>query len=156
MLYFFLFFYFFLVKGRPQLQFNFNFKIILQNLSCILLWLMFTYCFNNEFISIFFISLLCILYFYDDERCKINFPVRDNKVLLYCIVLYYSMFWDSYLLQSHISRHVDLYLGSDGVRMHILLHCLGNNSICYSDQWQQASSLAVWWALCRQTGNANG
>ena len=49
---------------------------------------MFTYCFNNEFISIFFISLLCILYFYDDERCKINFPVRDNKVLLYCIVLY--------------------------------------------------------------------
>ena len=49
---------------------------------------MFTYCFNNEFISIFFISLLCILYFYDDERCKMNFPVRDNKVLLYCIVLY--------------------------------------------------------------------
>ena len=28
------------------------------------------------------------LYFYDDERCKMNFPVRDNKVLLYCIVLY--------------------------------------------------------------------
>ena len=25
-------------------------------------------------------------FFYDDERCKINFPVRDNKVLLYCIV----------------------------------------------------------------------
>ena len=49
---------------------------------------MFTYCFNNEFISIFYISLLCILYFYDDERCKMNFPVRDNKVLLYCIVLY--------------------------------------------------------------------
>ena len=47
---------------------------------------MFTYCFNNEFISIFFISLLCILYFYDDERCKMNFPVRDNNVLLYCIV----------------------------------------------------------------------
>ena len=47
---------------------------------------MFTYCFNNEFISICFISLLCILYFYDDERCKMNFPVRDNKVLLYCIV----------------------------------------------------------------------
>ena len=47
---------------------------------------MFTYCFNNEFISIFFISLLCILYFYDDERCKMNFPVRDNKVLLYCIL----------------------------------------------------------------------
>ena len=49
---------------------------------------MFTYCFNKEFISIFFISLLCILYFYDGERCKMNFPVRDNKVLLYCIVLY--------------------------------------------------------------------
>ena len=49
---------------------------------------MFTYCFNNEFISISFISLLCILNFYDDERCKMNFPVRDNKVLLYCIVLY--------------------------------------------------------------------
>ena len=48
---------------------------------------MFSYCFNNEFISIFFISLLCILYFYDDERCKMNFSVRDNKVLLYCIVL---------------------------------------------------------------------
>ena len=46
---------------------------------------MFTYYFNNEFISIF-ISLLCILYFYDDERCKINFPVWDKKVLLYCIV----------------------------------------------------------------------
>ena len=44
----------------------------------------------NEFISIFFISLLCILYFYDNERCKMNFPVRDNKVLLYCIVLYVS------------------------------------------------------------------
>ena len=41
---------------------------------------MFTYCFNNEFI---FVPLLCILYFYDDERCKMNFPVRDNKVLLY-------------------------------------------------------------------------
>ena len=81
-------FYFLFVKGRPQLQFNFNFKIILYNLSCILLWLMFTYCFNNEFISIFIISLLCILYLYDDERCKMNFPVRDNKVLLYCIVLY--------------------------------------------------------------------
>ena len=36
----------------------------------------------------FLISLLSILYFYDDERCKMNFPVRDNKVLLYCIVLY--------------------------------------------------------------------
>ena len=46
---------------------------------------MFTYCFNNVSICIF-ISLLCILYFYDDERCKMNFPVRDNKVLLYCIV----------------------------------------------------------------------
>ena len=46
---------------------------------------MFTYCFNNEFICIF-ISLLGILYFYDNERCKIKFPVRDNKVLLYCIV----------------------------------------------------------------------
>ena len=34
----------------------------------------------NEFI---FISLLCILYFYDDERCKMNFPVRNNNVLLY-------------------------------------------------------------------------
>ena len=44
---------------------------------------MFTYCFNNKFI---FISLLCILYFYDDKRCKMNFPVWDNKVLLYCIV----------------------------------------------------------------------
>ena len=39
-------------------------------------------------LAFFFISLLCILYFYDDERCKMNFPVRDNKVLLYCIVLY--------------------------------------------------------------------
>ena len=48
---------------------------------------MLTYCFNNEFICIF-ISLLRILYFYDDERCKMNFPVWDNKVLLYCIVLY--------------------------------------------------------------------
>ena len=50
--------------------------------------------FNNEFISIFFISLLCILYFYDDERCKMNFPVRDNKVLLYCIVLYLCYYGD--------------------------------------------------------------
>ena len=39
-------------------------------------------------LAFFLISLLCILYFYDDERCKMNFPVRDNKVLLYCIVLY--------------------------------------------------------------------
>ena len=43
---------------------------------------MFTYYFNNEFI---FISLLCILYVYDDERCKMNFPVRDNTVLLYSL-----------------------------------------------------------------------
>ena len=43
---------------------------------------MFTYCFINEFICNFI--LLCILYFYGDECCKINF----NKVLLYCIVLY--------------------------------------------------------------------
>ena len=48
---------------------------------------MFTYCFNNEFIYIF-ISLLCIFYFDDDDRCKMNFPVRDNNALLYCIVLY--------------------------------------------------------------------
>ena len=68
----------------------------------------------------------------------------------------HSMFWDPYLLQSHISRHADLYLGSDGVRMHMLIHCLGNNIICYSDQCQQASSLAMSWALCRQTGNAKG
>ena len=47
---------------------------------------MFTYCLNNEFICIF-ISLLCILYVYDDERCKINFPDRDNKGILYCIAL---------------------------------------------------------------------
>ena len=47
---------------------------------------MFTYCFNNEFICIF-ISLLLYFIFYD-ERCKINFPVRDNKVLLYCIALH--------------------------------------------------------------------
>ena len=46
---------------------------------------MFTYCFNNEFIFIN-ISLLCILYCYDDERGKINFPVRGNKVVLYCII----------------------------------------------------------------------
>ena len=54
---------------------------------------MFTYCFNNEFISIFFISLLCVLYFYDDERCKMNFPVRDNNVLLYCIALYCIVYY---------------------------------------------------------------
>ena len=66
----------------------------------------------------------------------------------------HSMFWDQYVLQSHISRHADLYLGSDGDRMHMLIHCLGNNSICYSDQCQQSSSLAMSWALCRQTGNA--
>ena len=47
---------------------------------------MFTYCFNDEFTRIF-ISLLRILYFYDDERCKMNFPDRDNTVLFYCIVL---------------------------------------------------------------------
>ena len=40
----------------------------------------------------FFIYLLCVLYFYDDERCKMNFLVRDNKVLLYYIVLY-STYW---------------------------------------------------------------
>ena len=47
---------------------------------------MFTYCFNNEFICILFLYS-CILYFYD-ERFKIFFLVRDNTVLLYCIVLY--------------------------------------------------------------------
>ena len=42
---------------------------------------MFTYCFNNEFISIF-------LFLYSVFYIFMNFPVRDNKVLLYCIVLY--------------------------------------------------------------------
>ena len=48
------------------------------------------YCFNNYFICIF-ISLLCILYFYDDECCKMNFPVRHNKVVLYCIQVHVSL-----------------------------------------------------------------
>ena len=47
---------------------------------------MFTSCFNNEFISIFILRYTCIFFY--DERCKKNFPVRDNKVILYCIVLY--------------------------------------------------------------------
>ena len=51
----------------------------------------------------------------------------------------HSMFSDQYLLQSPISQHADLYLGSDGDRLHILRHCHGNNSICYSDQCQEAS-----------------
>ena len=38
-------------------------------------------------LSVFLFLYSCILYFYD-ERCKINFPVQDNKVVLYCIVLY--------------------------------------------------------------------
>ena len=33
----------------------------------------------------FYFSTLYFI-FYDDERCNTNFPVRDNKVLLYCIV----------------------------------------------------------------------
>ena len=76
---------------------------------------MFTYCFNNEFISIFFISLLCILYFYDDERCKMNFPVRDNKVLLYCIVLYCIVLYcivsyiSQYLLHTHENSNEDMF-----------------------------------------------
>ena len=45
---------------------------------------MFTYCFNNKCICIF-ISLFLYFIFYD-ERCKINFTVQDNKVLLYCNV----------------------------------------------------------------------
>ena len=70
---------------------------------------MFTYCFNNDFICIF-ISLLCILYFYDDERRKMNFPVRDNKVLLYCIVCisFPEVSWisnDCYVMISLISAH---------------------------------------------------
>ena len=48
---------------------------------------MVTYCFNNEFICIFILLYSCIFYFYD-ERCKINFAIRDNKVLLYCIVMF--------------------------------------------------------------------
>ena len=43
----------------------------------------------NLFVFLFLYSVFYILY--DDERCKINFPVRDNKVfciVLYCIVLY--------------------------------------------------------------------
>ena len=31
--------------------------------------------------------------FYDYERCNMNFPVRDNKVLLYCIVLKVPTLW---------------------------------------------------------------
>ena len=46
---------------------------------------MFTYCFSNKFIGIF-ISLLMYFIFYD-KRCKMNFPVRDNKVVLCCVVL---------------------------------------------------------------------
>ena len=47
------------------------------------------------------------------------------------------MFRDQYFLQSHISRHANLYLGSGEDRLHILRHCHGNNSIRYSDQCQQ-------------------
>ena len=37
-------------------------------------------------LSVFLFLYSCILYVYD-ERCKMNFPVRDNKVLLQYIVL---------------------------------------------------------------------
>ena len=67
----------------------------------------------------------------------------------------HSMIREQYLLQWHISRHANLNLGSCVDRLHILKHCHGNNHIRYSDQCQQARSLAVPWALCRQTGNAN-
>ena len=33
---------------------------------------------------------------HDDERCNTNFPVRDNKVLLYCIVLYCIVLYQSF------------------------------------------------------------
>ena len=46
----------------------------------------------------------------------------------------HSMIWDQCLLQSHISRHTNLYLGSSVDRLHILKHCYGNNHIRYSDQ----------------------
>ena len=77
------------VKGRPQLQLQLKFTIILY-ISFVFV-LMFTYCFNNEFMCIFKLLHSCILYFYD-ERCKMNFPVRDNKVLLYCIVYKFQCF----------------------------------------------------------------
>ena len=59
---------------------------------------MFTSCFNNEF--------FCIFYFYDDERCKMNFPVRDNKVLLYCIVfqIFTQQFDIQYCMNKSISK----------------------------------------------------
>ena len=38
-------------------------------------------------LSVFLFLYSCILYFYD-EHFKINFPVMDNAILLYCIVLY--------------------------------------------------------------------
>ena len=66
----------------------------------------------------------------------------------------HSMFWDQYLLQSHITRHADLYLACCGDRLHSLKHCHGNINIRYSDKCQQARSLAMPWAVCRQTGNA--
>ena len=64
----------------------------------------------------------------------------------------HSMFWDQYLLQSHITRHADLYLACGRDRLHILKHCHGNINIRYSYKCQQARSLAMPWTLCRQTG----
>ena len=91
---------------------------------------MFTYSFNNEFISIFFISLLCILYFYDDERCQMNFPVRDNNVLLYCIVLYcivlycivlYCIVLYCIVLYCIVLYCIVLYFHEDNTRNHKLV-----------------------------------
>ena len=44
---------------------------------------MFTFCFNNEFICVFFTP---VMFWRTPQK---NFPVRDNTLLLYCIVLHF-------------------------------------------------------------------
>ena len=64
-------------------NYNYNFKLYYR----LVLYDIFLHIVLIMHLSVFLFLYSCILYFYD-ERCKMNFPVRDNTVLLYCIVLY--------------------------------------------------------------------
>ena len=91
----------------------------------------------------FFIKLF---YLYNVLRCitgRIKSTIVSNRYMLHS-----KCEWRVVLMLQFS------HLGSEGHRLHMLIHSLGNNSIRYSDECQQARSLNMSGALCRHTVNA--
>ena len=132
---------------------------------------MLTYCLNNALVWIFILLYSCILYCYD-ERCKMNNPVRDNKVLLYyivlyCILLFYCSCWNvdveanssKALLtlwrptrwptiivvghDGHVAVAKPLHVITSGQNEHARTHQLGVAVVVLLQQWRPP--VICWW-----------